>query len=123
MKLRKQEEPPKLRKGGMATHTKGYVLTYVPDHPYAWQNGYLPRCRMVMEEHLRATQPDSPALVDVNGVKYLRRDWDVHHLNQDKTDDRLENLQTLQHDEHAVESTNYLVRDDKGKIEFRLEEE
>lgn len=64
----------------------GRVAVYVPDHPKANNRGYVLRYRLVMEEHLG---------------RYLREDEEVHHLNEDPTDDRLENLEVMSIAEHA----------------------
>lgn len=56
----------------------------------------------MFEEHLRAVQPDSPLLEDVGGSLYLRRDVDVHHINETKDDNRLENLEAMTKGEHTA---------------------
>ena len=73
-------------KGGRATAEGGYVLVAMaPDHPFAPQmrrsNGYILEHRLVMAEHL-----DRP----------LHRSETVHHVNGDKSDNRIENLQLRQ---------------------------
>lgn len=57
----------------------GYLLIWVgKDHPSARADGRMFEHRKVMEDHL-----DRP----------LREDETVHHINNDKTDNRIENLQ------------------------------
>ena len=73
-------------KGGMCKHSKGYLLIWKRDHPFADVRGYVPEHRLVMEKHLG---------------RYLRKDEDVHHINGNKKDNRLENLQLLNHGEHS----------------------
>jgi DNA invertase Pin-like site-specific DNA recombinase len=73
-------------KGGRAAADGGYVLVAMaPDHPFAQMrrsNGYCLEHRLVMAEHLG---------------RPLRRSETVHHVNNnDKTDNRIENLQLRQ---------------------------
>lgn len=66
-------------KGGRYTSTDGYVLVWVgKDHPGALSNGYMPEHRHVMAESLE---------------RPLLRTESVHHINGDRADNRLENLQ------------------------------
>ena len=56
----------------------GYVLIYKPEHPNHDNKGYVPEHRLVMEKHLD---------------RYLKRSEDVHHKNENKQDNRIQNLQ------------------------------
>lgn len=56
----------------------GYIGVYRPGHPMAQTNGYVPEHRLVMAEHL--------------GRNLLPSET-VHHLNGDRADNRIENLQ------------------------------
>lgn len=65
---------------------KGRIAVYVPDHPAANNRGYILKSRYIMEQHLG---------------RFLTSDENVHHINGDKTDDRLENLELLSRGEHT----------------------
>lgn len=56
--------------------------------------------RLVLEEHLRATDPESPFLISVYGVLYLRPEFHVHHIDGDKTNNVVSNLMAVTPDEH-----------------------
>lgn len=74
----------------------GYYVRRVAGHPFALKTGYVRVHRLVMEQHLRETNPSSPLLVAVNGVLYLRPDVYVHHINEDKKENDIENLTAIE---------------------------
>lgn len=56
----------------------GYVLIYCPEHPFAKQRGtYVMEHRLVMEKHIG---------------RYLTPQEHVHHINEVRDDNRIENL-------------------------------
>lgn len=64
----------------------GYVLLYLPNHPYADQKGYVREHRFVVEQNIgRKLTP-----VEV-----------VHHINHDSLDNKIENLLVTTSSEHA----------------------
>ena len=65
--------------------TRGYVEVWKPDHPMAQKSGYMMEHRLLMAEHLG---------------RMLTRGEVVHHLNEDRTDNRLENLELMGKMEH-----------------------
>lgn len=63
-----------------------YMYALVPNHPKATKNGYVLEHRIIMENYLGRILEDNEV---------------VHHLNHDKFDNRLENLQVLTHNKHS----------------------
>jgi len=64
---------------------KGYTLVYIPNHPHAMPNGYIREHRLVMEQHLG---------------RVLESSEYVHHINGNKTDNKIDNLQLTNISEH-----------------------
>ena len=65
---------------GIRKDARGYILLYRPEHPMAPKSGYLQQHRLVMADHLgRMLEPGEV----------------VHHKNEVKDDNRLENLELL----------------------------
>ncbi len=97
---KKKEKNPNW-KGGISKHTDGYILMYMPEHPFANFYGYVFEHRLVYEEYLRENEPNHPALIEINGEKYLRPEWVVHHNGikypissyENIKDNRIENLE------------------------------
>ncbi len=74
-------------KGGEIEDGHGRVLIYSPSHPNPSYCGtHVYRYRLVIEKSLG---------------RYLDPKEIVHHINGDKRDDRLENLQVMSQSEHA----------------------
>ena len=89
-------------KGGRARHSAGYVMVYSPDHPFAMKLGYVLEHRLILEQHLREQQPDSPYLTEAAGQLYLRPDVIVHHSDEIKDNNQVTNLLPLTQGEHLA---------------------
>ena len=64
-----------------------YVLIYAPEHALARQDGY------IMEHRLVAAQKWGEEAVKAK---------DVHHLDGDSANNRVENLELMEHGEHTA---------------------
>lgn len=85
-----------LYKGERIYQRDGYILTWVGhDHPFARQ-GRIREHRLIAERELMEDWQS----VEVNGVKYLSPEFEVHHINHKKDDNRVENLMIVTKDEH-----------------------
>lgn len=64
----------------------GYILIFEPKHPLARKNGYVAEHRMVWYKHHK---------------KLITPRQNIHHKNENKRDNRIENLELLDVAEHA----------------------
>lgn len=81
--------------GGRKKHSGGYILAYAPDHPHRDRQGFVLEHRLIMERHLG---------------RILGEDEIVHHINEDKTDNRIENLELTGRANHAKYHTEKRYR-------------
>jgi len=88
-------------KGGQYK-TSGYIYEYAPWHPDSEKRkGYVEQHRLVMENHIgRKLNPDEL----------------VHHINEETTDNRIENLQLMTRPEHIRYHKEKAPRDELGRF-------
>ena len=74
-------------KGGIKTTKAGYRLVLMPGHPRADSNGYVMEHILVWEQSTGVAVPKGCC---------------IHHLNGNKSDNRIQNLCMMQHTAHTV---------------------
>ena len=91
-------------KCGTRKTRKGYVQRLVPDHPRADSTGYVMEHILVWEKETGVPVP---------------RNCCIHHLNGDKTDNRISNLCMMQFAAHTVFHHTGKKRDESTKQKIR----
>lgn len=70
-------------KGGFRKNSNGYIEQYAPNHPAARHGGYVYQHRLVIEKSIG---------------RFLRPEERIHHINKNKSDNRIENLKLFAND-------------------------
>lgn len=98
----------------------GYILEYCPGHPFPADNSNkgtrVRQHRLVVERNYQLF--DEKFFFDIDGKKYLKPQYDVHHINFDRQDNRVENLQIMSRSEHSSlhNKNKIIIRNCKGQI-------
>lgn len=93
------------------------VKVYDPSHPYCDKNGRVLKHRLIVEENYKLF--DLKYFEEINGRVVLRKTSHVHHINENHSDNRIENLMPVTKAEHkALHNLNIqIIRDVKtGRI-------
>jgi hypothetical protein len=89
-------------KGGVVEKSDGYIYRLVGrEHPFSTEAGYLLEHRAVMEKHLRDTDPESPFLITLGLRRYLSPDIEVHHDDENRSNNHISNLECMTPGDHA----------------------
>lgn len=75
----------------------GYVKIYLPNHPYSDKYGRFWEHRYVIEQY---SSYDDSYFEIMNEQKVLKKKYHVHHINENKSDNRIENLIILTKSQH-----------------------
>lgn len=91
-------------------------MVYNPTHPYADRNGRIKEHRLLVEQNYDMF--DDKYFEVINGKHYLKKAVDVHHINFNHNDNRIENLIPLTKAEHTkLHNQNEVIyRNEKGMI-------
>lgn len=79
----------------------GYIYIFSKDHPFRSKRGYVAQHRLIVEESLRKQCPNHPALIEIDGVKYLRKDWIPHHRDNIRDNNVWSNLSVMSDPSHV----------------------
>lgn len=96
-----------LFKGEKTMTDDGYILIYMPDHPFSNNSGRIREHRYIAEKYLAKEEH----LILFNGIYVLNPNLDVHHKDGDKTNNNIDNLEILTRNEHAKIHQGYKHRE------------
>lgn len=77
-----------------------YIYEYCPNHPKCNNNGRIRQHRLIIEKNYKLF--DNKYFELINNFYILKDIYDVHHINEIKSDNNLENLQILTRSEHTL---------------------
>lgn len=100
------KDHPMYRDGRIKT-ADGYIYVVCRDHPYKIKNGRVFEHRLVMEKKIG---------------RYLKPEEVVHHINEDKSDNRIENLFLFKDDRNHHHFHHEFNKDPKAEMKYEYPE-
>lgn len=76
------------------------IYVYCPNHPHADRNGRVTKHRLLVEQNYKMF--DFKYFEQINEQIVLKRTTQVHHINGDHNDNRIENLMPVTRSEHRI---------------------
>lgn len=102
-------------KGKEIMSNYGYILEYCPGHPKPCDSSNkesrVRQHRLVIERNYEKFDPKY--FEKIGDWIVLKDEYDVHHINEIKTDNRLENLEILTREEHTAKHNS--IRADRAR--------
>lgn len=74
----------------------GYKLIRVEGHPFANTDGFVFEHRLIAEKYLLNEENS----IEIDGKRYLRQDYVVHHIDENKKNNSIENLMVMTKGDH-----------------------
>lgn len=74
----------------------GYILVRVENHPFKNCDGFVFEHRLVAERYLLNDENS----IEIDGEKYLKPEYDVHHKDRNRTNNNPDNLEVMTRSEH-----------------------
>lgn len=92
-----------------------YISFYMPGHPFN-VGGYVLEHRYIVEKNFFLF--DKKYFIEINGCYYLLPEIEVHHKDENKYNNSIDNLIPLTKSEHRkIHYKNYsIIRDNKGRV-------
>ncbi len=92
----------------------GYIMVRDYSHPFCDKHGWVFEHRIVAERYL-LTEENS---VEIDGKRYLKPEYDVHHKDFDRKNNKKENLEVMKRGEHRAlhSKLNPNERNEKGQF-------
>lgn len=88
-------------KGKRRIVKSGYICLYIPKHPNSTSLGYIPEHRLIMEKKIG---------------RYLKSGELVHHIDGNRSNNKLENLKIITKSEHMKLHSKEKKRNKNGEF-------